>query len=153
MNGNEEQLNPWGGLYNVRPVKRVVGMLKRGMTPEEIRASLQAEFQVSDEKISLALLIAQEELEEMKDLAPRDAAVYIDIPFCPTRCTYCSFASMPADKMKQYAEPYLAALFRELEYTGPIVKDLGFTIRSVYIGGGTPTTLITCYIKFRKPFL
>ncbi|MBR6729333.1 MAG: coproporphyrinogen dehydrogenase HemZ [Clostridia bacterium] len=142
MNGNEEQLNPWGGLYNVRPVKRVVGMLKRGMTPEEIRASLQAEFQVSDEKISLALLIAQEELEEMKDLAPRDAAVYIDIPFCPTRCTYCSFASMPADKMKQYAEPYLAALFRELEYTGPIVKDLGFTIRSVYIGGGTPTTLM-----------
>ncbi|MBE7022673.1 MAG: coproporphyrinogen dehydrogenase HemZ, partial [Ruminococcaceae bacterium] len=142
MNGNEELLNPWGTLYNVRPVKRIVGMLESGMSPEDIRASLKQEFDVSDEKIDLSLAIAKEELAVLNDMAPRDAAIYLDIPFCPSKCTYCSFASLPADKLKQFAEPYLAALFRELEYVGPIVKDLGFTIRSVYIGGGTPTTLL-----------
>ncbi len=142
MNGNAELVNPWGGLHNVRPVKRVVGMLESGMTPDEIKRSLKAEFHVSDSKIDLSLAIAKEEMQVLGRMQPKDAAIYIDIPFCPSKCTYCSFASLPADKLKRFAEPYLAALYRELEHVAPIVKDLGFTIRSVYIGGGTPTTLM-----------
>jgi len=142
MNGNEEIVNPWGGLHNVRPVKRVVGMLDEGMTPADIRSSLKEEFDVSDSKIDLSLQIAEEERRVLSTMGPKDAALYIDIPFCPSKCTYCSFASLPADKLKQFAEPYLAALYREFDYVGRIIKDLDFTIKSVYIGGGTPTTLM-----------
>ncbi len=134
--------NPWGSLLGVRPVKRVVDMRRRGETPEAIRQALKDMFDISDEKIALALSIADKELSLTQSLTLRDAAIYIDIPFCPSKCAYCAFASVGAEQTKQYAEPYLAALYRELETGGRIVKDLGFTIRSVYIGGGTPTTLM-----------
>ncbi len=134
---------PWGSLCGVRPVKRVADMLRGGESHEAIRESLRSAFGISDERISLALSIAERELVLTKDLGEKDIALYIDIPFCPTRCAYCAFASFDAKQMVQYAEPYLAALYRELELGGEIVKDLGFTVRSVYIGGGTPTTLLS----------
>ncbi len=134
---------PWGTLCGVRPVKRVVDMLREGQSHETIRESLRNAFGISDERISLALSIAERELVLTKNLGMKEIALYIDIPFCPTRCTYCAFASFDAKQMQQYAEPYLAALYRELELGGKIVKDLGFTVRSIYIGGGTPTTLLS----------
>lgn len=141
MNG-KNTANPWGGIQSVRPVKRVLQMLDDGMDAQSIRKALQADFGVSDEKITLALSVAESERTLLQSISQRDAGLYIDIPFCPTRCAYCSFASMSADRMTEFAEPYLAALYRELDAIGRIVKDLGFTIKTVYIGGGTPTTLM-----------
>ncbi len=141
MNGNGIA-DAWGLITSVRPVKRVASMLRSGASFEMIQNTLRQEFGVSDSKISLALSIAEQELLLAKTIAPKDIAIYIDIPFCPTKCAYCSFASVSAETMKDFAEPYLAALYRELEAGGKIVKDLGFTVRSVYIGGGTPTTLM-----------
>lgn len=141
MNG-KNTANPWGGIQSVRPVKRVLHMLDDGMDAQSIRKALQADFGVSDEKITLALSVAESERTLLQSISQRDAGLYIDIPFCPTRCAYCSFASMSADRMTEFAEPYLAALYRELDAIGRIVKDLGFTIKTVYIGGGTPTTLM-----------
>lgn len=134
--------DPWGEIKSVRPVKRVVGMLADGISEAEIRHHLMTEFHVSEEKTALALAVASYERQLVGKLDSHDAGLYIDIPFCPTRCAYCSFASMSADRMKDYAEPYLAALYRELDAVGRIVKDLNFTIKTVYIGGGTPTTLM-----------
>lgn len=141
MNG-KNTANPWGGIQSVRPVKRVLHMLDDGMDAQSIRKALQVDFGVSDEKITLALSVAESERTLLQSISQRDAGLYIDIPFCPTRCAYCSFASMSADRMTEFAEPYLAALYRELDAIGRIVKDLGFTIKTVYIGGGTPTTLM-----------
>ena len=141
MNG-KNTANPWGGIQSVRPVKRVLQMLDDGMDAQSIRKALQADFGVSDEKITLALSVAESERTLLQSISQRDAGLYIDIPFCPTRCAYCSFVSMSADRMTEFAEPYLAALYRELDAIGRIVKDLGFTIKTVYIGGGTPTTLM-----------
>lgn len=141
MNG-KNTANPWGGIQSVRPVKRVLQTLDDGMDAQSIRKALQADFGVSDEKITLALSVAKSERTLLQSISQRDAGLYIDIPFCPTRCAYCSFASMSADRMTEFAEPYLAALYRELDAIGRIVKDLGFTIKTVYIGGGTPTTLM-----------
>ena len=141
MNG-KNTANPWGGIQSVRPVKRVLQMLNDGMDAQSIRKALQADFGVSDEKITLALSVAESERTLLQSISQRDAGLYIDIPFCPTRCAYCSFVSMSADRMTEFAEPYLAALYRELDAIGRIVKDLGFTIKTVYIGGGTPTTLM-----------
>lgn len=141
MNG-KNTANPWGEIQSVRPVKRVLQMLDDRMDAQSIRKALQADFGVSDEKITLALSVAESERTLLQSISQRDAGLYIDIPFCPTRCAYCSFASMSADRMTEFAEPYLAALYRELDAIGRIVKDLGFTIKTVYIGGGTPTTLM-----------
>ncbi len=141
MNG-KSIADPWGDIRSVRPVKRVVKMLDDGMNEAQIREKLISEFHVSDEKITLALSVAAYERQLVKQLNNRDAGLYIDIPFCPTRCAYCSFASMSANHMKEFAEPYLTALYRELETVGRLVKDLNFTVRTIYIGGGTPTTLM-----------
>ncbi len=134
---------PWGSLEGVRPVKRVADMLRAGESHEAIRESLKQNFGISEEKINLTLKIAEKELILTKDLKPTEVALYIDIPFCPTKCAYCAFTSVDARAMQQYAEPYLAALYKELEVGGELVKRLGFTVRSIYIGGGTPTTLLS----------
>ncbi len=141
MNGNGIA-KPWGSLEGVRPVKRVVDMLKAGASDMDVARELYERFGITNEKISLALSVAKEEIKLTKDLTLSDVAVYIDIPFCPTKCAYCSFASVGAEQMKDFAEPFLAALYQELTMGGKIIKDLGFKVRSVYIGGGTPTTLM-----------
>ncbi len=134
--------NPWGSLYGVRPVKRVADMLRVGADEATIFQTLRDLFGISDVKLALSIAVAKKELAIEKKLGPKDIALYVDIPFCPTKCAYCSFASVSADRLKEFAEPYLSALYKDIETTSEIVKDLGFTVRSVYIGGGTPTTLM-----------
>ncbi len=156
MHGNVF-VNPWGSLYGVRPVKRVADMLRGGANEGMIYQSLRDLFGISDVKIALCIAVAKKELEIGKKLKTKDIAVYVDIPFCPTKCAYCSFASVSADRLKEFAEPYLSALYKDIDATSKIVKDLGFTVRSIYIGGGTPTTLMAIELdnllyKLRKSF-
>jgi len=140
---NEQTKAPWGNLVGIRPVKRVVQMMQDGLTEEKIRWILQNEFYVNQEKTSLAITIAKTELQVMQSIPQNAVSLYIDIPFCPSKCIYCSFASMPVSQMKDFIEPYLNALYAELDKIKTIVSDLGFVIASIYIGGGTPTSILS----------
>lgn len=140
---NRTNQSPWGNLVGIRPVKRVVKMLSDGMSEIEIQEKLKNEFFVSDKKIELALSIAKTEIEVMKTVPEKTVSLYIDIPFCPSRCVYCSFASMPVSEMQHFIEPYLNALFLELDTIHKIITDLGLQVVSVYIGGGTPTSILS----------
>ncbi|MBR5157280.1 MAG: coproporphyrinogen dehydrogenase HemZ [Clostridia bacterium] len=132
---------PWGSLSGIRPVKRVVQMKEKGMTDDEITKVLTEQFSVSQEKINLAIDIADREIKVFPKPPQNSCSLYLDIPFCPSKCIYCSFASMGVDQMKHFVEPYLEAMFTEIDETAKIVRDLGFKVDTVYIGGGTPTTL------------
>lgn len=138
---NREVIQPWGTLTGIRPVKRVVQMKQKGMEDGEIRQILSGRFGVSEEKINLAIAIADREIRVFPQPPQDSCSLYLDVPFCPSKCIYCSFASMGVDQMKQFVRPYLDALQTEIAATAEIVRVLGFRVDSVYIGGGTPTTL------------
>lgn len=132
---------PWGELTGIRPVKRAVQLLERGMNRSAVEKIFREEFSVSEEKTRLALDIAEREHRLFPKPSETNVSLYLDIPFCPSKCVYCSFASMGIDQMKHFVAPYLEALYREIDASAEIVRNLGFQIDSVYIGGGTPTTL------------
>ena len=134
---------PWGKIEGVRPVKHVLRMRQEGLNDNEIRKSLKEEYAISDKKLDIMFSVADKEEDVISSLKPKSVALYVDIPFCPSKCIYCSFASMSTEKMGKYVEPYLHALFSEIDATKKIVNDLGFNIESVYFGGGTPTTLLS----------
>ena len=130
---------PWGSMTGVRPTHLMYEALSDGCTPEEAEARLVAEFDLTQDKAALLREIAQ---VQGTMLAPDDGAmdVYIGIPFCTTRCTYCSFSSGEIGNGK-LVEPYLAALFREMEAGAAILRENGKKLRALYAGGGTPTAL------------
>lgn len=131
---------PWGSLTGIRPTKIPMQLLEQGRSEDEIAAFMKEQYHASDEKIALATDIAKRERALLSKLDYRDGfSLYIGIPFCPSTCLYCSFTSYPLAAWKDQVDRYLDALERELDY----VKS-GFGSRklnSVYIGGGTPTTL------------
>lgn len=139
---DQSLIAPWGNLVGIRPVKRVVNMFQQGLTEQDITRILKEEYAVSDKKIDLAIHIAKTELDIIEKIPEKAVSLYIDIPFCPSRCVYCSFASMPVSEMKDFIEPYLHALFLELDTIHKIITDLGLHVISVYIGGGTPTSIL-----------
>jgi len=140
---NREKTIPWGTLVGIRPVKRVVNMLLSGLSEKEVGQILKEKYEVSDKKIDLSLSIAKTELAIINTMPKNGVSLYIDIPFCPSKCVYCSFASMPVSEMKDFIEPYLYALYDELDLINKIVNDLNLSILSVYIGGGTPTSILS----------
>lgn len=131
----------WGVITGVRPVKRVNEMLDTGMSEEKIKSELSGRFLVSEEKINIALKTAEVQRSALKTRKPDSFSLYISIPFCPSRCSYCSFVSQSVDKAFKIMDEYLANLMREIEYTAEITKRLGLSLDTIYIGGGTPTTL------------
>ena len=140
---NKEKTIPWGTLVGIRPVKRVVNMLLAGKNDEEVLKILKEDYEVSDKKAELSLSIAKTELSVISDIPENAVSLYIDIPFCPSKCVYCSFASMPVSEMKDFIEPYLYALYDELDTIKKIIDELNLSIISVYIGGGTPTSILS----------
>lgn len=132
---------PWGALTGVRPVKLPTRALLAGSTPAQAKRELQRKYRVSTERAKLAVDCAQASVEIQRSLGPNQVSLYIGIPFCPTRCVYCSFVSADVGRTLKLVEPYLAALFREVEETGRALREAGLTVRSFYMGGGTPTTL------------
>ena len=139
----KEKTAHWGTLVGIRPVKRVVNMLTDGMDENQVAKVLKEEYEVSDKRIELALSIAKTEIEVISTLPENAISLYIHIPFCPSKCAYCSFASLPVSEMKHFIEPYLYALYDELDAIKKIVNDLNLSIVSVYIGGGTPTSILS----------
>ncbi|MCI8423525.1 MAG: coproporphyrinogen dehydrogenase HemZ [Lawsonibacter sp.] len=132
---------PWGALTGVRPVKLPTRAMQAGATPAQARRELEREYSVSPARAALAVDCAQASLAAGRSLGPREVSVYVGIPFCPTRCIYCSFVSAGVGRTLGLVEPYLEGLLAEVEETGRILKQAGLTVRSFYMGGGTPTTL------------
>ena len=131
----------WGALTGIRPAKLAAGYLEQGMTPRQVDALLRDTYSVSKTRRQLCIQAAQAGLKAKKDLRPEDISLYIGIPFCPTRCAYCSFVSQSVEKSLGLVEPYLDVLCREITDAAQMVRETGLRIKSFYMGGGTPTTL------------
>ena len=131
----------WGALTGIRPAKLVRTMLEDGMTPAQADRVLRDTYCVSPARRRLALESAEAGLKARSDLRPEDISLYIGIPFCPTRCAYCSFVSQSVEKSLGLMEPYLEVLCREITDAAQMVRETGLRIKSFYMGGGTPTTL------------
>ena len=131
---------PWGSLTGIRPTKIAMGLLEEGASGEEVISFLQDTYFVSSRKAALSVEIAQREKELLSRIHPEDGySLYIGIPFCPTTCLYCSFTSYPLCKFERMVEAYIDCLIKELQFVGEAYKNR--VLDSVYIGGGTPTTL------------
>lgn len=131
---------PWGNLTGIRPTKIAMGMLEEGKSEEEIKTYLQEDHLVSDEKANLSIDIAKYEREILSEVHFRDGySLYVGIPFCPTTCLYCSFTSYPIAAHRDRVEAYIDCLIKEMKFVAQ--KYAHKILDSVYIGGGTPTTL------------
>lgn len=131
---------PWGNLTGIRPTKLPMMMLEEGMQDKEIIEKLQATHAVSDEKALLSLDIAKREKALLDQIHYVDGySLYIGIPFCPTTCLYCSFTSYPIAIWRKRMQEYLEAVYKEIQFISEFYKDK--ILDTVYIGGGTPTTL------------
>ncbi len=131
----------WGALSGVRPTKITTKHLLEGGTERSADALLRDVYYVSPQRRKLALDCSQATVRAASRLAPGDLSLYIGIPFCPTRCSYCSFVSRTVGKNTALLEPYLEALLAEMALTGKLLETSGRKVRTIYIGGGTPTTL------------
>ena len=132
---------PWGTLTGIRPAKVAEKLLKKGECAESVFEILKHDYQVSPDRAALCIETAQAALRIRETLTPKDIALYIGIPFCPTRCAYCSFVSNSVEKSFNLIEPFTNTLIQEIKTVSRLVKDYGMRIISVYIGGGTPTAL------------
>ena len=131
----------WGALAGVRPTKITTKHLLEGGTEKSAAKMMKDVYYVTPERAKLAVDCSVSTVKAAALLQPEDISLYVGIPFCPTRCAYCSFVSRSVGKRTELLDPYLQALQKELEITGKLLENSGRAIRSIYIGGGTPTTL------------
>ena len=132
---------PWGALTGVRPVKIPAKAMLAGATPAQAEKVLRDTYRVSPGRRKLAMDCAQASLAAQRSLGEHEVSLYVGIPFCPTRCAYCSFVSADVGRALKLIDPFLDALSREIRATGAMLADAGLRVRTVYFGGGTPTTL------------
>ena len=132
---------PWGALAGVRPTKITTKHLLEGGTAESADRLLKDVYYVTEQRRKLAIDCSLSTAHAASLLNERDVSLYVGIPFCPTRCAYCSFVSRTVGKRTELIGPYLDALLREIRFTGELLANSGRMVRTIYIGGGTPTTL------------
>ncbi len=131
---------PWGTLTGIRPVKIPMALLEEGRTEEEIRDHLKSTYYMSDRKADLSIEIAQRERALLARAEEPDGwSLYAGIPFCPTRCAYCSFTAYPIKAWAGRTGEYLDALEKEIAFTAELFA--GRPLKTIYVGGGTPTSL------------
>ena len=131
---------PWGTLTGVRPTKIAFERLEQQVPKIEIEAFMREQYLCSSEKIEICLKVAEREVKLLQEMDYKNGySVYIGIPFCPSTCVYCSFTSYSLEKFGGQVEQYLQALFQEITYAGTCYKDK--KLSTLYLGGGTPTTL------------
>ena len=134
-------LPAWGALAGVRPTKITTKHMLSGGTPKSADKLMKDVYYVTPDRRKLAVDCSVSTVRAASLLDPSDVSLYVGIPFCPTRCSYCSFVSRTIGKKTEMMDSYLEALMKEMALTGRLLKESGRHIRSVYIGGGTPTTL------------
>lgn len=130
---------PWGSLTGIRPTKVAYDLLKQGVEPYLIKETLMNSFLVGESKAKLV----EQVIQNQKCIINNDNLVdlYINIPFCPSRCFYCSFISSEFSRVEKLIPAYLDALVKELNETKKIINEKAYVVRTIYIGGGTPTVL------------
>lgn len=126
---------PWGIMTGIRPVKFIGNALDRGET------SFKEKYLISDEKLDISKKILDIQTPILASIPKKSFSLYISIPFCPTRCSYCSFVSQSVESAKKLIPEYVTLLCKELSEVAIIAESLGLTLDTIYIGGGTPTTL------------
>lgn len=131
----------WGMLTGVRPSKVAMEMLLNGNSKTKVRRILNSDYFVIPKKAALATDIARREERIMGKPDIKDCSIYISIPFCPSRCSYCSFVSYTTPKLLSLIPAYVDRLCEDLSETLDTVKKLGLNLKTIYIGGGTPTIL------------
>ena len=131
----------WGALAGVRPTKITTKHLLEGGSVDSARNLLKNTYFVTEKRRELAVNCSVSTVNAVQKTQSSDISLYIGIPFCPTRCAYCSFVSRSIGKRTELLEPYLAALMQEIAVTGDLLAKSGRQVRTIYIGGGTPTTL------------
>ena len=131
----------WGMLIGVRPSKVASEMLNAGMSKTRVKKILNTDYMVIPKKAALATDIAVTEKRIVGEGSPKDCSVYISIPFCPSRCTYCSFVSYTSKRLLSLIPEYLEKLKVDIKANFDTIRNLGLRVRTVYIGGGTPTIL------------
>ena len=136
-----EKVPAWGALSGVRPTKISTKHLLEGGTPASADKLFREAYFVTDDRRRLALDCSASTVKAASLLEEGDLSLYIGIPFCPTRCSYCSFVSRTVGKHTELLDPYLEALEKEMRHTGTLLANSGRKVRTIYIGGGTPTTL------------
>lgn len=134
------QTLPWGTLTGIRPTKIPMKMLEEGVSEQSIRTYMKDTYDCSEEKTNLSIEIAKRELELLQKLDyEKGYSLYVGIPFCPSTCLYCSFTSYPLSMWEKEIDSYLDALEKEIDFTAEAFRDKH--LNTIYIGGGTPTTL------------
>ena len=131
----------WGALAGVRPTKITTKHLLEGGNAKSADKLLKDVYFVTPQRRQLAIDCSLSTANAAARLESRDVSLYVGIPFCPTRCAYCSFVSRTVGKRTELVEPYLQALLQEIRCVGKLMENSGKTVRTIYIGGGTPTTL------------
>ena len=133
---------PWGLLTGIRPVRKAFSMMEEsGESLDAVMEQLRTVYLVSPEKLSLLRKTAEVQLPLLRQTPKRSVGFYISIPFCPTRCSYCSFVSHSIAQAKHLMPEYIRLLCRELEIWGDIIQKLQVTVDTIYFGGGTPTSI------------
>ena len=131
----------WGALTGVRPGKVLSSLIAEEHNEDKALRRFIREYDVSPARAQLCMTTTRETLRAAASLSPKDICLYVGIPFCPTRCAYCSFVSQSVEKSMKLIPPFLEALEKEIAATAAQVNALGLRVVSVYMGGGTPTTL------------
>ncbi len=132
---------PWGTLTGVRPAKVATELIESGLAPDEAAEKMSSEYLTSRTKARLAVDVALAESRLITPERRRECSVYVGIPFCPSKCAYCSFVSYTSPKLLKLIPEYLTALSRDIDGIFGLIRELGIKVASVYIGGGTPTVL------------
>ena len=138
----------WGALAGVRPTKITSRHMLEGGTAKSADKLMKDVYYVTEDRRKLAIDCSVSTVNAAKLLQPEDLSLYVGIPFCPTRCSYCSFVSRTIGKKTELLDPYLNALLKELTVTGRLLADSGRHVRTIYIGGGTPTTLSSAQMAY-----
>ena len=132
---------PWGILTGIRPAKIAGTLLQDGNGINKSKRIMRDEYFLNPQKAALAVSVASTEMKLLKKFSGNNCSIYISIPFCPSRCAYCSFVSYTTPKLLSLIDEYLDALIEEFEEICETIKRVGCNVVTIYIGGGTPTTL------------
>ena len=131
---------PWGNLTGIRPAKIPGMLMEQGMSEQDVRKEMKETYFISDDKLDLAMDVSKMEKKVLSNVNYKEGySLYVGIPFCPTTCLYCSFTSYPLKIYKDKVDSYIDAVIKEIIFLGEKLR--GRELNSVYIGGGTPTTL------------
>ena len=138
---------PWGILTGVRPAKIAGKLLNSGNGIIKTKKILRDEYFLNQPKAALVVSVATSEAKIIKKAPKNSCSLYISIPFCPSRCSYCSFVSYTTPRLLSMIDEYLDAMIEELDYTINVIEEQGLGISTIYIGGGTPTTLSAAQLE------